>query len=393
MRSRKKFIFTIVTIIIIGGCLIFIKAGIKSFVNNLTERKQLDLKDAQGVYTQIAQYEKPNVNVGLVKKIDAEINGQNEKIYNNGVSFLKEGDYESAIVDLRVVTGNLKEEAAKELKIATPKYINEVFNKIQPLINARHYLMAYEDLQGASKICENNAQLKNKLKEIKGLESKNIGLTKATDITMKFLNENEVNIQAIVGDISDNYVTYSYPTGKVNFIIKEQNGSIDGENGFLFLVKQMENVNGNFSKMNGYFYVFVNMDSGKAKIYDESILNKFKSTFKISEFNVENPTIHQFTKEFTESNCFALIQQFLQEQDGNNNFVSGVQANFNEQEFINKVPGYKEIYNEPHQLFLVNGEKYYVITQEEIYEIQGNKLLKGGKPKFPEVKVPREVVL
>lgn len=309
---------------------------------------------------------------------------------NKGNSLNKEGkkfdgtEYKEAIKEFQMIdTNSIIKKSQEDLNLATTDYVDGEFTDLKPDINARHYVDAYNKLNNDVAFIYNTSISKEYLNKIKALEDENnIDLDKATGIAVNKVNEVEDNIQTLVGIVDNDYITYSYPTGKINFITKEQNGVIDGQEGFLYLVEQVQRENNNLNHLDSYFYVFVNMDSGKAKIYDSSILKSFKSTFKVTEFKESNAVVQKYMKNFNIPNCFEALQDVLRAQ--NLNKITHLESLFDENKFINTVLGYKELYEKPHQLFSAYGNEYYLVTPEEIYKVQGDKLIKQGKTTLSE---------
>lgn len=389
MKNKKEWIYsigTILIIVIIGGGFIVkqkleapFNMEIKAMYKAISEG---NLKEANIEYNKALDEKYSNESTLLEANIALSETGMSKEQYEQGKEDLNKGQYKDAINYLQEIrTKKYIKKSQQDLNTATTKFLNEEFNKLEPELNARHYMEAYSTLQNEASFIQNKSMIMEYLNKIKALENtNNISLYKATGIVINKINEAEENIHTMVGVVNNNYITYSYPTGKINFITKEQNGIIDGQEGFLYLVEQAQRDNSNLNHLNSYFYVFVNMNSGKVNIYDESILKNFKSNFKVIEFTGADPVAAQYMKEFNIPNCFMALEGLLREQ--NENKITHLESLYNENKFINEIPGYMELYNKPHQLFSAYGNEYYLVTPEEIYKIQDNKLVKEGKPKL-----------
>lgn len=109
---------------------------------------------------------------------------------------------------------------------------------------------------------------------------------------------------------------------------------------------------------------------------------RYKYAIKNLEQIGSGPLKEKAEKELNLARGFLALQECLENENKDKTTNFNIEAVYNEGKFIDDVQGYKNLYNKPHQLFLVNGVDYYLLTENQIYEIRGSILENKGKPIF-----------
>ncbi|WP_297634855.1 hypothetical protein [uncultured Clostridium sp.] len=166
-----------------------------------------------------------------------------------------------------------------------------------------------------------------------------------------------------------------------NMTININNGNVQGvneENKKTEQSKSKDTQQGNISEVN------METEQSNERYYEDGVAffnaGRYKYAIKNLELIKSGSLKEKAEKDLNLARGFVTLQQCLQNENKNKASTPNIEAIYNEGEFINDVQGYKKLYDEPHQLFLVNGTDYYLVTENQIYEVRGSILENKGKP-------------